>query len=127
MELKSIFQNNKGDKSNPTVKSSEEVSNLKFRSSLELGAGKQDGLDDAYEYLKQCKDQGANVLVSLYYRCDFYPNSPFLHKWLKSSDITTLDDLYVQVYGFPKDECFKRKAQTQAVLRQRDVDQGMEM
>lgn len=99
------------------------VSNLTFKSDLTSVA--KDGLDDAYAYLKECQTNGVNVCVGLQYRCDIYPNSPYSHKWLYASDITTLDNLYIQIYGFPKNECFKRKAELKATLDRRDVEFGL--
>lgn len=96
--------------------------NLTFMS--DLTSVTKDGLDDAYAYLKECQAKGVNACVGLQYKCDFYPSSPYRHKWLYARDITTLDNLYMQVYGYPKLECFKRKAQTQTRLSHQENESG---
>lgn len=121
MGLNDMFKNNQ---TNTISKVNTKAGNLTFVSDLSFGT--KDGLEDAYEYLKECQENGVDACVGLQYKCDFYPTSPYRHKWLYARDITTLDNLYLQVYGLSKNECFKRKSELGATLRSRDVEYGLD-
>ncbi len=95
------------------------------KSEMEFFDNKGNGLDDAYAYLKDCKENGVNIYVRYFYNNYIVdPDSTYYGYGVRlySCDVTTLENLYQDVYECSKEQYLAKRAEWQVEYEKRQAE-----